>query len=269
MKNKSVLIIFSLILFSSLSLVTAEKIIQVESTGLTIDYPKFDTVEIGQPFQFNIHVFNSSTGIPVTNETVDCYLHGYYRNGTHVLKVELNFDPPFDFYYDIPKEIFTGGKGGYIVQCNNSEGGFVSASFDVTRTGFEFTVEEAIVYSILSFGILLLSIISFYFLIITPYSNKLNEKGNLIMKVTRTKYIKLGLIMITWGLFTWFLNIMIGLADSFSRLTMYYGLFEGIFFIMNALSLPLSIVIIVIMLFEIVRDANIQKHIKKFGSAQR
>ena len=137
------------------------------------------------------------------------------------------------------------------------------------KIGSELKTSESIIYVILSFGILLLSIITFYFMIITPYSNELNEKGNLIMRVTKTKYIKLGLILITYGLFTWFLNIMIGLSENFASLTMYYGLFGGIFWIMNALSLAVSVVIIVIMLFEIVRDANIQKKIEALGSAVR
>lgn len=137
------------------------------------------------------------------------------------------------------------------------------------KIGTELSTSESIIYAILSLGILLLSVITFYFMMLVPYSNELNEKGNLIMRVTRTKYIKLGLILITYGLFTWFLNIMIGLAENFASLTMYYGLFGGIFWIMNALSLPVSIVILVIMLFEIVRDANIQKKIKALGSATR
>ena len=89
------------------------------------------------------------------------------------------------------------------------------------------------------------------------------------MRITKTKYIKLGLILFTYGFFTWFLNILIGLSEYFASLTMYYGLFSGIFWIMNAMSLPVAIVILVIMLIEIVRDTNIQDQIKKLGKAKR
>lgn len=252
----------------SFAFVSADKVTQISSTGLVIEYPKFTTVQIGEAFEFNIHVFNASNGLPVTNESVDCYLHGYYRNGTHVLKVQLDFEPPFDFHYTVPKEVFTGGKGAYVVQCNNSEGGFVSGNFDVTRTGFEFTVQEAIVYSILALGVLILFLVSFYFMISTPYSNKKNEKGEVI-QITKLKYVKLGLIMLCWVLFTWFLNILIGLSDSFVYLTMYYGFFGFMFDIMNRLALPFGILILVIAGVELVRDSNVLKDIKKFGSSYK
>lgn len=135
MKKISCMLLLSFIFF--LSFTSAAKITQIESTGLTIDYPKFDNVQIGEAFEFNIHVFNSSNGLPVDNTSVQCWLHGYYRNGTHLLMVPLSFEAPFDFTYTVPGQYFTGGKGAYIVQCNNSEGGFASANFDVTITGFD------------------------------------------------------------------------------------------------------------------------------------
>ena len=41
------------------------------------------------------------------------------------------------------------------------------------------------------------------------------------------------------------------------------------FEVMNKISLPLSIVILIIAGIEIIRDTNIQKEIAKFGSASR
>jgi hypothetical protein len=105
-------------------------------------------------------------------------------------------------------------------------------------------------------------------MISTPYGNETNEKGAII-KITKLKYVKLALILLTWVLFTWFLNILIGLSDNFVSLTMYYGFFGFMFDVMNRLALPLGIVIFVIAIFEIVRDANIMGNIKKFGSAYK
>ena len=139
--------------------------------------------------------------------------------------------------------------------------------FEVTKTGTTLTIEESLIYSILAFGVLLLFFLSFYFMISTPYGNNV-DNGGTVIKISKLKYVKLGLILSTWILFTWFLNILIGLSDNFVNLTMYYGLFGFMFNLMNRLSLPLGIVIMVISIFEIIRDANIMKAIKKFGSSK-
>ena len=98
-----------------------------------------------------------------------------------------------------------------------------------------------------------------------PYGTETDEKG-VVIRLTRLKYVKLGLILFTWVLLTWFLNILIGLAENFVILNMYSGLFGFIFEAMNRLALPLGILILVIAIFEIIRDANILKNLKKFGS---
>ena len=138
--------------------------------------------------------------------------------------------------------------------------------YEISKTGKILNQSESQIYFILAFGVLVLFALSFYFLIATPYGNEIDEKGAVI-KVTKLKYVKLGLILLTWVLFTWFLNILIGLSDNFVTLTMYYGFFGFIFDVMNRLALPLGIVIFVISMFEIIRDANIMENIKKFGSS--
>ena len=163
------------------------------------------------------------------------------------------------------------GEYTNLIWCNFSQalqGGFIEWSMYVNKVGQEPTTNESIIYIILAFGVLLLFAISFYFMIVTPYGNKKNEKGATI-QITKLKYVKLGLILLTWVLFTWFLNILIGLSDNFVFLTMYYGFFGFMFQVMNALALPLGIIILVIAGIEIIRDINVWKLIKSFGEATR
>lgn len=140
----------------------------------------------------------------------------------------------------------------------------VNYPFWITPNGTKITTPESRIYLILAFGVLILFLISFYFMIVTPYSNIIDNRGAVI-QLTKLKYVKLGLILLTWVLFTWFLNILIGLSDNFVSLTMYYGFFGFMFQTMNLLAFPLGIVVMVISLFEIIKDANIQENIKKFG----
>jgi len=139
---------------------------------------------------------------------------------------------------------------------------------EITKTGTKLENSEAVIYLILVVAIFILFAISFYFMIAIPYSNEVALSGAVI-QVTRLKYVKMFFFMLTWVLFVWFLNILIGLSNNFVALTMYYGFFGFMFENMTKLTLPIGIFLIVLGFFEIVRDANIQKNISKFGSAMR
>lgn len=283
-KKSSFFILVSLLIFS-LTLTQAQEETGGEyskqgaeymDSGVIINTLVYDTAKINQDLTVYMAPYETSGKI-LDNDTISCRLGIISPDGSRLI---LLSDDQGNFTHIFEDDIWVGvvpgsffnetGKYLYSWDCQETNrGGYFNGFIEVTKTGTSLEESEAFVLGILSFGILLLSIITFYFMLITPYSNQMNEKQNLVIRVTRTKYIKLGLILITYGLFTWFLNIMIGLSENFVSLTMYYGLFGGIFWIMNALSLPVSIIIIVIMLFEIVRDANIQKNIKALGSATR
>ncbi len=276
MRKKGIMLLFLFVL--SLTFIQAQPPFEQSlnlDKGIQLEIPIIESIEQGKDFKFHVHTHNVSDGLLIPqSEILYCSFHLYNTaNGGHLIEDNMTADSNgIDWEYEVAGGNFSEiGQYAIVIYCEVEDeiGGFFEFGFDVTKNGKMFYIAEAILYLILSFGILLLSCITFYFMLITPYSNEMNEKQNLIIRVTRTKYIKLGLILITYALFTWFLNIMIGLSENFASLTMYYGLFGGIFWIMNALSLPVAVVIIVVMLFEIIRDANIEKKIKALGSATR
>ncbi len=272
LKKGWIVLIMSIFLISFISAVPPFVQEEVFTEGYEIRYPLDGTLKLNTDHTFYFHVYNISNGVPISNSSTNCVFHLYDSSGEHILEVAAEH---YESDIDNEWEVFVGGnnfseKGdqSYLMQCNSSSlGGFASVGFGITLSGLILETSEAVIYSVLSFGVLLLFIISFYFMIAVKYGNDTNGKGAVI-KLTKTKYVKLGLILLTWVLFTWFLNILIGLSDNFVSLTMYYGLFGFIFETMNNLALPLGIVIIVICLFEIIRDANIQKAISKFGSSK-
>lgn len=267
MKKFYFLFIF-LFLLSSISLVAADKIqVSNQNVGLIVEYQKYDYLKIGQPFEVNAHVFNASTGLPVTNESVECNFHGYYANGTHAIKTVMGFDPPFDFYVDLPGEFFTGGKGSFIIQCNNSEGGFVSGRVLITGSGLPFEDSEARVYYVMIFAVLLLFSMFLILTIKTPFENEKIEsnEGVAIIKVTKGKYVKLFSFWITYGLFLWFMTVIAGLARN-------YIMFEGIKTLMQNLYLYTMILgkifnfaIPIVFIWLMWNDIIINKIIKKDG----
>ncbi len=268
MRKKNNLFIFLVFFLFSIASVSAQPPFQTSNpqVGLIIDYPKIIHVKENSNFAFHSHVINATSGLLMTNETTECIFQSYYSNGSHSSENLMLYDG-FDFYVNIPIELIKRGEVTYFIYCNTTTaGGFVSGFAIINRTGTELTTPEALIYLVLAFGVLLLFSLSFYFLILTPYENEINEKGAVI-KITKLKYVKYGLILLTWVLFTWFLNILVGLSDNFVSLIMYYGFFGFMFNIMNRLALPVGIAILIIALWEIVRDVNIYDNIKKFGSS--
>lgn len=279
MKKKSNFLILTLLLLFSLTLISAQPPFQTSNTAeksIIIESPVVETHEANTNYILHAHPHNSSSGKIIPNSDIYfCFINIYEpKTGEHIVETNMSRSiSDIEFEYLVLGGNFTEvGKqyAGYIYcEVNVSieeRGGFFEFGFDVTKTGTETKTAESLIYFILAFGVILLFILSFYFMIATPYSNETNEKGEVI-KIVKLKYVKLALILLTWVLFTWFLNILIGLSDNFVILTMYYGFFGFMFDLMNNLSLYVGIVVLVIMGFEIVRDANIMDNIKKFGSS--
>lgn len=139
------------------------------------------------------------------------------------------------------------------------------AYFEVTPNGTILSSSESIIYILLTGAVFFFFILSLYFTIITPYSNESNELG--IIRTTKYKYVKLSFFLLSYVLFVWFLNSLVGLAYNFLKLTLFYGFVSFLFSLMIGFTWVLAIVIFVIMGAEIIRDININKEIEKFGSA--
>lgn len=270
MKKKSILfigLIFLLIILPSVYSFR-DTIINFEGErGLEVVANFNDFYKINEPAELHIYVFNKSGGNLVNSSIAQCDAELTDYNGTVLFEGTASAHGNH-FLMQRPASIISK-PGVYAVTlvCNTTNlGGYSTAFFEATKTGTGLNIQESLIYFILAFGVFILFLISFYFMIKIPYKNSVDNKGYII-KVTKLKYVKLGLILFSWVLFTWFLNILIGLSDNFVSLTMYYGFFEFVFNVMNNLSLPLGIFIFVLSIFEIIRDSNIQKEIKKFGNS--
>ena len=280
MKKKSYLFTLIFLFLFSLTLVNAQPPFQSSTStiSVTVEAPVIETIEANQDFTFHAHPHNSTDGKLLLYSVINyCSIHIYSpTDGEHLIETNMSQNGNgMDYEYTVLGGNFTEVNKQYAVYiyCEvdpgvENRGGFIEYGFDVTKSGTFLNSSESLVYFILAFGVLLLFGLSFYFMIATPYSNETNEKGAVI-KITKLKYVKLALILLTWVLFTWFLNILIGLSDNFVSLTMYYGFFGFMFDVMNRLAIPLGILVLVIAGAEIVRDSNVWKEIKKFGSSAR
>jgi len=139
-------------------------------------------------------------------------------------------------------------------------------TFKVTKTGTDLKTGESLIFILLTFAMFIFFMICFYFAIVTPYSNEINKSG-MVIKVTKLKYVKLFFISLSYIIFIWFLNVLIGLSDNFVSLTLFFGFMSFLFQFLNFVAWPFIIFILVLSLFEIIRDANFNKNIKSLMEA--
>lgn len=120
------------------------------ANGLTLRVPSLEYFQNGQDHVFQMHVFNSSNGIPLTNVSVDCSFHLYRQNGSHVYEASnTSFEEPYDFQVSVGGGNFSvNGQYSYSWQCLSNEnlGGYITVLIDITPNGEEPTVAKAIFY---------------------------------------------------------------------------------------------------------------------------
>jgi len=164
MKRTLIIIGLTIILLSFISAVPPFQQSECPE-GLTIQYPPMDLHEEDQYYIFNFHVFNSTNGLSLTNNTVDCTFHLYNSSGIEIFANDnLAYTLDGDFYQEILGANFSvSDPYSYITQCNSSSaGGYVAVGFQVTPNGEEATVGKAVFYIGLLFLLIVFLTIAIY-----------------------------------------------------------------------------------------------------------
>ena len=163
--NKFTLLTFCFLLFLCSFSVFGAKIVQTSDPALKelqIIYPAFEYISVinneVDNVILNFHVYNSS-GYILTNSDISCKLHIYDLFGTHVVEEPLEFNDD-DFFYNLTvSEFKMNAQYEYIVDCNNTQAGFLRASFDLhdfkLRPAEYIETTKIIFYSIIFFVIVL------------------------------------------------------------------------------------------------------------------
>lgn len=135
--KKLVVILFTLLVI--LPFISSAPPVTVVSTGdnsLELKTPPINCLKENENFEFEIHVYNKSTGFPLTSG-VSCYLHLYNSSGKHIYEgFDSTISHDFDYSFDVAGGNFTKETRGYVVACNTStQGGFADIHLDVNKSG--------------------------------------------------------------------------------------------------------------------------------------
>ena len=163
----------------------------------------------------------------------------------------------------------TGVIGFYIYDFFDLEGNVFVNDFEITPIGDNINTGSSIVYIII-----LTTIIIFFtfFLIIavkTPYDNIEEKKGRMTMviKITKTKYVKLMAIWISYGLFLWFVVVVTGLTNNYIKFDALRTLTTNLYLFFRALGFGLSVGIIWLLFWNGWKDIILNKTILAEGKA--
>lgn len=269
--NIFILIISFLILLNCLYVSSKLLIGDTTTTnGYLIEPVIINHLKTNQDYTFNVHVINKSNGVPIVSAT-SCYFHLYNSTGGHLLELEdSSVSHKFDYDFTVKGANFTKGFYQVKIQCNSTtnEGGVNEMEFEVNNLGKETGIAESILYVALTIAVLLLFGVALYVNIIIPWGDLRNEIGELIF-IGKMKYFKVGMILVTYGLFVWLLNLLVGISDNFLSLTMYYGFFSFIFTIFMVLSPYVFIVVFILSIALLIRDKMLKNIIMKFGKVAK
>jgi hypothetical protein len=270
--KKEFIILFFLFLFIIPLVISPPdfKIQSITSTdGLTINYPEQNILRQNADFRFNFHVFNTSNGLPINVTTLNCFFHLYNASGKHIY-VQNTFvvDRNWDAQVVINGANFSRlGEYSYIFQCNNSwRGGFIDTAVIVTRNGQYIETPETIINLSLFIIMFLIFLGCLYSAVVIPYSNQTGNNGEILF-LTKTKYYKIGAIMLSYALFTYILNLAVSLSYNYIYIDIYYNLFSFLFNIFIGLLIPFTFLIIIWSGIALILDFNYKKRIQDMYGA--
>lgn len=234
------------------------------NTGLIIDYPKFDYVKVGAPFNISVHVYNISNGLEVIN--ANCSLRIYNQTGYEGMNRTLTYvSGSYNLF--IAQGNFTQGINSFLIQCSTADlGGFASGNFLVTKSGIILDLPEAILYIALILINLLMFSFFLYWAMVLPFSEEMNPDGT-ITAISKKKYIKILSAWFAYGSFLWFFAIFTGIVNNFVSLEVYTGLISSFYLVLYGLGIGFTFLILAVLFVLIWKDILYNKEIRKFGKA--
>lgn len=234
------------------------------TSGFTIQIPIKEVYKVNAPYNFEIHVFNKTSGMPITSG-IGCYFHLYNRTGDHIYQ---GFDNTassdgLDYNFILSGSNFSQqGQYYYNVQCNNSiYGGFAGEYVYVTAQGVPYSTTHGIVYSAILF-ILIFIFIMLVFFSMTIDTND-SRIDNRVVRINYKKYLQIFLVCISYvtfiaiNYFAW--NISYGILEFTELAKFFMFLFKTSY----ALMYPIFIVVIIWSVAQYIKDRKVEEFIKR------
>jgi hypothetical protein len=136
-------------------------------------------------------------------------------------------------------------------------------NFFVTHTGFTLTTGESVLYFLMTIVLFILIFIIFYLIFTLPSKDERDPNKGFIIRIVKLKYLRMVLIGIVYPLIIVVLNLLNGLAVNFATLNIFAGVIGFIFLAMLRVAWVYTIIIILWILYNLLRDTKAKDLIRK------
>lgn len=230
-KVKYLLLLFMFALCINLVNAQPPAFVSSNPLGFNIEQPNQIIYKYGEPIKINLHVFNSSNGVPITNNTT-CSLQLYNYKGDELLTAfAATPSGHLDYEFNIPTSNITySGTYNYHAQCNStSQGGYVSAILIINAQGKEYGAAEGLVY--IGIFIILIALFAFFLYgsITIPFKNPTNSFDE-VTHMDYKKQVKIFCIAMAYLVFSGIVyvawNISAGILEFTEIANFFYVFFR-------------------------------------------
>ncbi len=160
--------------------------------------------------------------------------------------------------------------GVYIYDYIDAEENFFVNDFTITKNGFDIKTSEALLY----FGLLLANLIIFslflFVAITTPFDNLTDIDGRsteIVIKVTKTKYMKIIASWLAYGSFLWFITLLTGITQNYINFVELKTLMTNLYTFFYFLGFGVTVALLWLMFYWIWKDIVFNREIIKSGKA--
>lgn len=133
--------------------------------------------------------------------------------------------------------------------------------FEITPSGRISTTSESILYFVMVLVMGGINAFLFYFILVLPYRNQRGEDGS-VTDIVKLKYLKVVFIAILYAFSIILLNLINGLANNFTTLSIFAGQIGFIQELLIRIVLPFYIVIFIWIIVLLIKDTNYKKLMK-------
>lgn len=193
-----------------------------------------------------------------------------YPNGTIFLNEEMTKNET-NFNFTLPDSSQEGRiTYGTIGDKNGADPpNFEDLCIQITPTGSSVNTSETLMYITILFFILLLLAISLYVAVITPYQNlgEMSSDGPVIVRVTKTKYVKIMAFWFSYAMFQALITILAGIANNYIQFEPMKDIFTSSYLFLTFLGYGVSLAAIVLLIWNTWKDIILNKKILEGGSA--
>ena len=205
------------------------------------------TIELYQNCENCTFVNISSVKLP--NSTILLFNQNMIKNAQDYTFLFNTTNLLGNYFYNV-----CGDKDGEL-ECED-------IAFFITKTGFEETTSNSILHFILIIFVAFVFGLCLFGAIKLPWQN-IREEERGVVSINRLKYFKIMLYFLSYVLLIWLMNLLFAISNNFNVLSQYNKLFEVLFRILNAMSYPLFVLMLVIFFIVAVRDSKIKKLISE------